>query len=387
MKNKQNKFIIIMYIAITCIFVISLTRAPKQISELENRELFKIEKFSLKNYIYTSFQDNTEKAISDQIIGSETIRKTFQTSLNFSKNLANIRLLCRNSYIKLGEGEGKKYYSFNCDNRIIYGVNTNEKEYESKIRKIENIYDKYISKYDTYFYYIPTSYTFDFRNNREKVSIYNNVKHKWNISYLEYNNYDEYKDYFYATDHHWNHKGSYKGYTDILELLKVNEKAINPEEEITFDFYFYGSEARILQIQDYKEPFKVYRYQIPDHTTWINNEIMEYGKQKEYFNGNYNKDIWTNHYGDFYGMDYAEIVFDFNKKEKMNLLIISNSFSNCINELIASHFNKTFVIDLRYYEDFNIDDYIKNNNISKVLFIMDSENYFSKDSYIIQGGD
>lgn len=70
------------------------------------------------------------------------------------------------------------------------------------------------------------------------------------------------------------------------------------------------------------------------------------------------------------------MVFDFNKPKKTNLLILGSSYTNPINKLIASHFNKTYVVDLRHYawakgEDFNIKEYLKDNKIDKVLIISD----------------
>ena len=102
-----------------------------------------------------------------------------------------------------------------------------------------------------------------------------------------------------------------------------------------------------------------------------------YGKQEEYFDKIYdNNNKYINHYGEFYGYDYGEIIYDFNQLQKENLLIIASSFSNPINSLLASNFNKTYIIDLRHYKnytgyDFDIKEYIDKNNIQKTLIIMD----------------
>ena len=82
-----------------------------------------------------------------------------------------------------------------------------------------------------------------------------------------------------------------------------------------------------------------------------------------------------NSYAFLYGDDYAEVVFVFNQPSKENLLIISNSYSNAVNELIGQHFNKTYVVDLRAYKekyghDFVLSKYIKDKNIDKALVIM-----------------
>ena len=91
-------------------------------------------------------------------------------------------------------------------------------------------------------------------------------------------------------------------------------------------------------------------------------------------------------YAGFYGSDYGEVIYDFHNK-KDNLLIFSNSYSNPINELIASSFNKTYIIDLRAYEldlgkTFDIDSYIKENKIDKILFLGDY-NFYTDTKFLI----
>lgn len=58
-------------------------------------------------------------------------------------------------------------------------------------------------------------------------------------------------------------------------------------------------------------------------------------------------------------MGWCEIIYNYNRPEKENLLIISDSFSNAINEIIASHFNRTYIIDLRQNKEFEPNEYIQ----------------------------
>ena len=91
---------------------------------------------------------------------------------------------------------------------------------------------------------------------------------------------------------------------------------------------------------------------------------------------------FVNHYAEFYGYDFGEVVFDY-KNNNDNLLILSNSFSNPINTLLASHFNKTYVIDPRYYKlegsKFNYRNYIEKHKIDKVL-IMGNITFFNDEN-------
>ena len=68
--------------------------------------------------------------------------------------------------------------------------------------------------------------------------------------------------------------------------------------------------------------------------------------------------------------------YQFVKISKDNLLIMSDSFAWSIDYLIASSFNNTHVINLRYDEfknnSFNLTKYIKDNHITKVLFLYES---------------
>ena len=61
-------------------------------------------------------------------------------------------------------------------------------------------------------------------------------------------------------------------------------------------------------------------------------------------------------------------------------MILEDSYGWQIDDLIASHFNKTYVIDIRHdeYENgkFYIKDFMKENNITKVLFLYEAGTTF-----------
>ena len=73
-------------------------------------------------------------------------------------------------------------------------------------------------------------------------------------------------------------------------------------------------------------------------------------------------------------------MFDTNRNHLENILIISDSMSNPIRDVIASHFNKSIFINLDMYNseigEFNIDDYISEYKVKKVLIMDILSNYF-----------
>ena len=191
----------------------------------------------------------------------------------------------------------------------------------------------------------------------------------FSVSGLNFKDYDEFRKLFYKTDHHWNYVGSYQGYLDILDEMGI-QNPYQPTGTFTHHEAFFGSHARALRNYDFEEEFVVYLFNLPHFKTYVNGQAKPYGNHEKYISHDYTYDKNKNYYGEYYGDDYAEVIFDFNQSEKENLLIISNSYSNPINELLAAHFNKTFVIDPRGNVEFRAEEYVSAKSIDKIVVIL-----------------
>ncbi len=378
------------------LFVASIEiRGLKKTSSLENRNLQIRPSYSLQAFKNRQFQNEMEKFLVDQFILGETLKLEYQTrksALSMDLVKALIKSDCKNKYIPCGKGN--KYF-FNCGEHMVSKGEEIERDIlQKKIDNYSNIMEEN-KDVDFYIYYIPSSADLNFLTGKKYNYDYikngfvhvNNLKGIDNLKIL---NYEDFANYFYKTDHHWNHKGSYKGYKDITKMLKGEGELIkNYQEEVCFEgFYFFGSRARSAGNFSIEEPFCVYTFDDLDYISYINGEEKEYGKPELYFNvDNSNIEKAINHYGRFYGGDNAEVIYNFNNKGSSNLLIIAASFSNSINKLIASHFNKTYIIDLRHYKrtmgkEFDIKVYLKKNDISKVLFLGSSGFFKSNEFYL-----
>lgn len=377
MKRINNIIFLIVIFFIFLLGFYPFVRKSKTISTLENRTLNKIPSFTFDKYFEGNYQIDIEKALSDQFLGGEKIKKYYNEVLNRTTNIIdsifNIKgRYCINDYIVLSEGRG----IFNCSDYIVF-IPTHS-EHQSDILTNISDYSKLDKYVDTYYYYVPASAVFDFRTNTyvdDFVKEFENkLVNKGKIDYLKYNNFEEYKQLFYKNDHHWNYKGSYQGYKDIINLFGIHDGVMKPISTFNSHVSFYGSNSRVTRNYDFYDEFIIYKFDFKNHKTYINGKEMEYDHINDFINHKYKEDINRNYYAYVYGSDYAEVLFDFNNN-KENLLIISNSLSNSVNELIASHFNKTYVVDLRHYKnefnkDFKILKYIKEKEINKVLFIM-----------------
>lgn len=355
-----------------------LVKIPRKTSSVENRALAQFSHMTLKTFLNGSFQDNFENALSDQFIKSETIRVNYRRVLANMPTFGLNESLCSKHYIEVSNNEGENRRAFfNCEDYLVgYPLEINEETKQTIQEHIEN-YNRINCKIDTYYYYIENFFAFDFETNeREEYEelLKNNLVGERGIGTFTFDDYDDYKKYFYKTDHHWNYVGSYVGYSEIAEMLGI-EKTLKPAGILTNHDLYYGTSSRLVQNYDGEEEFKYYEFDFPEHDVYIGGELSVYGHYDDYKNGNYIKNRTTNYYHLVYGDDAGEVIFDYHQKDRGNLLIISDSYGDPIKELLASHFNKTYAVDLRHYKDvakkdFAFDEYVKGNGIDKVLFIM-----------------
>lgn len=382
-KKKDNKRIInnIFMLFVFLILFIGLLNTvfnPNDINLYENRTAYKMPSFSISKILNKSFQDEVELAFSDQIPLSTFIKKGYNFLHNTTTHLSSNIIFknnCSNRYIKLGESA----VSYGCDQNLVY--------YPEYISYAKDNYDKRIASInktikdtpiDIYIYYIEKDTDINFTTN-EKSDIYDYLKeniHTKKIYKYEINNFEEFKNRFYKTDHHWNYKGSYLAYTELVKIL-TNDEPLKYKDEICLNDNFSGSKASFSGATHiYKEKFCIYEFDFSSYDIYINGKKSDYGNQEYYIN-NPTENV---SYGSFYGYDDGEIIFDNHNDSKENILIVGESYDNALLKLLANHFNKTYSIDLRNYErennkKFNYLEYLNTNKIDKVLLI-GNKDYF-----------
>lgn len=373
-KKKINYKNIINVLFLICIFsfiFLSILKSLiKPIDEVvaENRYANQYKIPNLKDYLSGDLQDNYENSLSDQILYSSKMKNlnNFADAFIVNKFLNFIISPENSDYYFLGN------VSLYRDNYLLYNPYDFNQTKPALIDKIDNLNNtmELYPDVDYYFYFIEKDTDIDFRTN-EKLGAYEyfseNINSK-NLKKFEINNFEEFSNYFYKTDHHWNYKGSYKAYLELLELLDL-KKPKKHLDEVCISQNFIGSKG---QSTIYYEPFCAYEFDLEEIETKINGEDGIYGHQKDLKN----EKNFTATYGGYYGGDDGEIIFNNHDKSKENILIIGNSYDNAILWLLAEKYNKTISIELRNYEHFmnkkfNYSEYLEKYDVDKVLFIGD----------------
>ena len=238
-----------------------------------------------------------------------------------------------------------------------------------------------VSKLDvnTYIYFVNRAEFYDFYN----INHLNNMKEYYlkfksklskNIKTdeLKVNNKEEYLKYFFKTDHHWNMYGAYQGYKDIMKLM--NKESVDGEIFKVDGIKYIGSMGKSSYDSSLYDDLYDIKVNLKNHAVYVNDseDIQNYKEHKIKDTNN----IYYDHYVAYFNGMYGKVEYDFNQEDKANLLIIGDSFTWQIDNLIASSYNKTYIINLRYdeYENGKLDlkKFIKDNNISDVLFLYET---------------
>ena len=391
----MKKIINILFIGIIVLFLLSglvfTLFFPDDINYLENRSANKVEKLTLESYLDGDFQKKFGDALNDQVPLQGRMKKMY----NYL-NAAYEKIIISEA---IGKNTEQCYISIKDSllfgNNLVYYPRDLETMKPDLDKKIENIEAKVKEDQDInfYVYYIEKDTDINFETN-EKVGAYEYLSEKFKennipIAGLEINSFKDFEEKFYKTDHHWNCYGSYQGYSEVMKLLNTKDELIKPEKEMVLEKYkLSGSKAAAIGATGiFTEKFPVYQFQYPKMDIRIDGEEAEdYGQQKKYINGEGDQESFS--YAAFYGDDNAEIIFDTHNTEKDNLLVIGESYDNAILKLLASHFNKTYSIDLRNYErtfgaKFQFSEYVKDNQIDKVLLIGNID-YFTMSEFMLE---
>ena len=117
----------------------------------------------------------------------------------------------------------------------------------------------------------------------------------------------------------------------------------------------------------------------------VNGAAADYGDQDAFLDGLRDRPT----YGDFYGWDNGEVIFSTGRTDREDLLVIGESYDNAVLKLLASHFDHTYAVDLRYYEahmgeEFRFSEYVEEHGITQVLLIGNLD-YFAMSEFCLEG--
>lgn len=377
MRDKLFSIVFVSFLCIILMFIgIKHVLIVKGIETLNMTDNWKFYEPQVeKNFIdkFENFFNSKKLNIENRI----TNYFPFYIELNELYQKANFKGNCFfYNNVPIKTNRNNEFIFYNDKDNFYYLENSfNEKDLNKRFSKQINFFNK-LSLLDVETYiYLPTRYEYTSLK-ENNLSYYieefkNNLNDNIHFELLDIKTFDEYKKYFYKTDHHWTIYGALQGYNSIMNMFKIKPLEVTPynlEEK-----KYYGSIARSSMndisydyLSDIKETFN---YDVNVNGT---NAPDIFKPRKMNF-----KDYkYYDYYVQYFNGQYGEIIYDYHQNDKENLLIFGDSYVWQIDYLIAASFNKTHVINLNYdfYKDneFSLEEYINENNIKKILFVQES---------------
>lgn len=390
---KKDKFICISFVVILLVVLLSypvtflLVRSGKKsVVMTDNWQFFTpVKENNIVDKINNSI--NSKKVSIENRI---TNYFPFYVSLNElyenSNYLTNSMIYKDNVPIKANSDGDLLFYNKK-DNFYYLESPYSKKDLDKKLNSQIEFYNKLANEGIDLSIYIPTNYeltTLKEDNLNEYIDRFekglnDNIK----VSHMNVTSIDDYKDKFYATDHHWTINGAIDGYDSIMDMLgadKINNFNYKNYEQVKF----YGSMAKTAMLKNNYDYLKDIDIKLNYDVKINGGSVTKTFKPRDLKIKNNND--YYDYYVQYFDGQYAEVMYDYHNDNKDNLLILADSYAWQIDYLIASSFNKTYVVNLRYgkyqTEKLDIKKYIEDNDIDKVLVLCEGELVlFDNDNY------
>lgn len=362
------------------------------ISYLENREMTTIQDVKESSFSDGSFQSALDNLLMDQWPERYTFvslkKKTEYEFVNiFYKLLSNDMLLnpIGSGYVnQIGNS------SVLTTSPLIYHEDW-EQRISNRVTQINQLAKDYPDIQVGVYH--PTQISekdfFDEANGIESAgAYYESLFKELDVTYDQFdlNSFDEYTDYFYTTDHHWNHKGSYQGYRDIMTMFGFEDLILEPVDETYKNgLKFYGTYSSQTGFVTEGSPFGVYKFDLPEYTI----ENLDGEIEIENSNTFFDKEVLDEmdyHYNVAYrvGDGYTHIHSE--NTTGNSILIIGDSYAGPVLPLLTSVFDDIWLIYPTNYKaltgsDFNYDEFLENHDVSHLLIMYTIENYYLSDEW------
>lgn len=206
-----------------------------------------------------------------------------------------------------------------------------------------------------------------------------NLNENITVGYLQLDSINQHTEYYYKSDFHWNHKGAYQGYTDIINMIRNDydiDEPRNIKEEVNYPYEFHGNISSEIGMLGSTDTISDYILNgIGSFIRYADGKESYLDKVRENYSLNGNNSMHSD-YDIYFGDNNSERIYDFNQQDKPNVLVFCDSYFNVIQEWFSSHLNKTIIIDLRANKDFDMDKYIEKYDIDIVLVCQMYKNLF-----------
>ena len=366
--KKKGAVISLILIWLFCLIIfgvsgLHLLSQDLKFSESENRVLSQFPKLSISSVVDGSFMKGFETYLTDQFPLRDNLIsvKTFAGRL-VGKNEENGVFIGKNGYLFDSQTPLDKKQVKDISKAVL-AFKEKHQDFKTAFVLVPNstyVYSEYLPKY------------LELDNHRQLISYVhkqiNDDSILWPAASKLLKAQAENTQLYYKTDHHWTTRAAYILFKDLALAwgLENDEKAIDDK----FSFYevsdsFEGTLASTSGVHDSKDKIEICVPEKSEGTYVVNFESSGDKTASLFFKDKLKS---RNHYEVFLGGNYDKVIISTVSSSKRSLLLIKDSYANCMIPMLTPYFSKIVVIDPRYLTD-SLDSIVKENDFSHMMYL------------------
>ncbi len=179
---------------------------------------------------------------------------------------------------------------------------------------------------------------------------------------------------YYHTDDHWTSLGAYYAYDEIKEQMGLDEDLAIAYNAYPVSNNFAGSLSGLSGYErSYKDVISIYN--AANEGSAIDVVVQRDGVEKDVASlYDMDKLKTANQYNLFLGGDYPKVSIRTTASSSDRLLIVKNSYANCLVPFLTSFYREIVMVDPDYYEE-NVNALMEKTKFSAVLFLYDGNSF------------
>lgn len=373
-KKSTNCILGICFIAIlAAVFLCNLLKDDKSFSEEENRVLQEKPDFSFSSYIEGRYEKKLESYVNDQFLARNAFIK-IKTA----------------SDVTIGKLESNGVYRCE-DNYLMEALTVPTEHWQKNTLSSLKQFQRHYKKLHMYFLLAPNAAniledklpaTVKMADQNQYMDQFYKEVEDIGITPIDVRNIlkenagDETQVY-YRTDHHWTTDGAFLAYKEAVSLMKLADQVSYKRYVVKNDFRgTLASKSGFTNGQN--DPLTIY---MPNKDEDYKNSVIYYADTKTKTTEFYQLDNLDTKdaYTVFGGSNHPMYTIKTPTASEKRLLLVKDSYANSMIPFLAQNFREIVVVDPRYFYD-NIDDIIKSESITDVLFLYNANTFFADNS-------
>lgn len=310
-----------------------LLKKDRVFSETENRLLEQKPEFSRESVLDGSFMKKYDKYVTDQFVGRDKwIRVKTRADLALQRQEINGVYLGKDDYLI------EKHPESDFPRELV----------DKKLELLEDL----VERWDAKVMLVPTADNILTDKLPAHAEYYDQSRFLQSVkerigeeNYIDvYDSLWEHRseDIYYRTDHHWTSLGAYYGYLQWMTAVGENRRLYRAEREIVTEDFLGTLHSKInLPVKpDTIERFSATAAR-PVEIVYDMDRTSSSFYEERYLET-------KNKYGYFLDDNHGFVEIRANGNRGKTLFLIKDSFANCIIPLLSCHYEKIYVVDLRY---------------------------------------